>query len=150
MQANTGGLRVLLAVGLAAGLASCRTIGKPGAGTDPSSADGPPAAEAPAHAVLPVGVVQHVDEAARFILIRSSRGFQIEPGTMLTVHGNQSEPSATVKVSPARKGSFLTADLVQGTPKPGQTVTMEYTPPGSPVPAPVVPLAPDSDLQILE
>ncbi len=75
---------------------------------------------------------------------------QIEPGTMLTVHGNQSEPSATVKVSPARKGSFLTADLVQGTPKPGQTVTMEYAPAGNPAPAPVVPLAPDSDLQILE
>lgn len=120
------------------------------AGTDPSAAD--PAAEAalPANPVLPIGVVQHVDEVARFILIRSSRGFQIEPGTLLTVHGNHSEPTATVKVSPARKGAFLTADLVEGTPKPGQTVTMAYVPAGTPAPAPVAPSGPDSDLQFLE
>ncbi len=110
-------------------------------GTDPPVAG--PAAEAalPAPPVLPIGVVQHVDEVARFILIRSSRGFQIEPGTILTVRGNQSEPTATVKVSPARKGAFLTADLVEGVPKAGHTVTVEQAPlrnpdgPGSGVPA---------------
>jgi hypothetical protein len=95
-------------------------------------------------------VVQHVDEAARFILIRSSRGFQIDPGTILTVHGNHAEPSSTVKVSPARKGSFLTADFVEGTPKTGQTVTIAYAPPGIPAPVPVAPSGSDSDLQFLE
>ncbi len=119
-------------------------------GTDPSAADPAEEAALPANPVLPVGVVQHVDEAARFILIRSSRGFQIEPGTILTVHGNQSQPTATVKVSPARKDAFLTADLVEGAPKPGQTVTMAYAPAGAPAQAPVAPSGSDSDLQFLE
>lgn len=150
LQANSGFLSVLLAVGLAAGLPSCRTLEKAGAGTDPSAADPAVEASTPANPVLPIGVVQHVDEVARFILIRSSRGFQIEPGTILTVHGNQSEPTATVKVSPARKGAILTADFVEGAPKAGQTVTMVYAPAGASGSLPVAPIGTVSDLQVLE
>lgn len=150
VQANSGFLRVLLAVGLAAGLPSCRTLEKAVAGTDPSATDPAMEASTPSDPVLPIGVVQHVDEVARFILIRSSRGFQIEPGTILTVHGNSSEPTATVKVSPARKGAFLTADLVEGAPKAGQTVTMVHAPAGVSGPLPAAPAGTVSDLQVLE
>jgi len=145
VQANSGPLRVLLAVIFTTALVACRTLEKKGsvpesveAGNAVETADSAPAATT----VLPIGVVQHVDESARFVLIRSSRTFQIEPETLLTIRGSQGEPIATVKVSPARKGSFLTADFVEGTPKIGQSATMESTPrkqspsaPGAPVPA---------------
>lgn len=89
------------------------------AAADSSSLDSSPI-------TLPVGVVHHVDETARFILIRSSKGLQLEPETILTVHGDQGQEIARVRVSPARKESFLTADFLEGVPVKGQPVTMEY------------------------
>ena len=84
------------------------------------------------------------------MLIRSSRTFQIEPETVLMIRGSQGEPLATVKVSPARKGAFLTADIVEGAPKVGQAVTMDYTAVRSQQ-APSAPVAPPpSDIQVLE
>lgn len=151
VQANSGFRRVLLAVVVAAGLASCRTLEKKDAGTDSSGMPDPVEGENPEAAVLPIGVVQHVDETARFILVRSSRSFQIEPGTVLVVRGNAGEPLATVKVSPARKGAFLTADIIGGSPKPGQSVTMEYAPPGRSAPVPEGPPVSDAGgVQVLE
>lgn len=121
---------VLLAVA-----GGCRTIGGKktevagveAAETNPSKPD------AGAPMILPVGVVDHVDEVARFVLIRSSKGLQLEPDTILTVHGNQGQSVSRVKVSPARKGAFLTADFIEGLPAKGQQVTMEYqrTAPGA-------------------
>jgi hypothetical protein len=108
-------------------LGGCRTAAEKkgeettaeGAATDQASSASPPM-------TLPVGLVHHVDETARFVLIRSSKGLQIEPETILTVHGDQGETVARVKVSPARKESFLTADFQDGVPRKGQQVTMEY------------------------
>ena len=117
---------------LLAGLASCRTIG---GGKDPAAAKETAAAagggtdaqaQAAAPVTLPVGVVHHVDETARFVLIRSSRGLQLEPGTVLSLHGSRGETTARVEVSPARKGSFLTADFIDGLPAKGQQVTMTH------------------------
>lgn len=113
---------VLLAV-----LGGCRTTAEKkgdettaeGAATDQASPPVPPM-------TLPVGLIHHVDETARFVLIRSSKGVQLEPGTILTVHGDQGETVARVKVSPARKESFLTADFLEGLPRRAQQVTMEY------------------------
>jgi len=113
---------------LLAALGGCRTTaGKKGsdATEDGTAATAQDAAPAPPM-TLPVGVVHHVDEASRFVLIRSSRGLQLESGTVLTIHGAQGQASARVEVSPARKGSFLTADFLDGLPGQGQQVTMEY------------------------
>jgi hypothetical protein len=116
---------VLFAMALLAILASCRTAAQKkgeeatAAAATPSSLDRSPIR-------LPVGVVHHVDETARFILIRSSKGLQLEPETILTVHGDQGQEIARVKVSPARKESFLTADFLEGVPVKGRQVTMEY------------------------
>lgn len=135
MQAISGVSRLLLAASLTAGLAGCRALGtKEGASEPGGAAAGGAAAggeEVARGTTLPVGVVQHVDADARFVLIRSSRGFQIEPGTILTIRGNRGEGVATVKVSPARKGAFLTADFVEGIPSTGQTATLEHLPPAA-------------------
>lgn len=135
MQAISGVSRLLLAASLTAGLAGCRALGtKEGASEPGGAAAGGAAAggeEVARGTTLPVGVVQHVDADARFVLIRSSRGFQIEPGTILTIRGNRGEGEATVKVSPARKGAFLTADFVEGIPSTGQTATLEHLPPAA-------------------
>lgn len=111
-----------------AALGGCRTTpGKKGADATADEAaatsqDAPPKPPM----TLPVGLVHHVDETARFVLIRSGRGLQLEPETILTVHGDQGETVARLKVSPARKESFLTADFLEGVPRKGQQVTMEY------------------------
>lgn len=113
-----------------------------GAGND-ASAVAPPAT------TLPVGVVHLVDTEARFVLVRSSRSLQIEPGTVLSVIGDAGELVARVEVSPARKGAFLTADYVEGLPAVGHRVTMEHRPtpldPGSPLLG-----AGSDDIQVLE
>lgn len=136
-----------------ASLGGCRTTAEKkgkeataeGAATDQGSPPSPPM-------TLPVGLVHHVDETARFVLIRSSKGLQLEPETILTIHGDQGETVARVKVSPARKESFLTADFLEGLPRKGQQVTMEYqrTPSeGSASPAIPDPSDPNA-IQVLE
>lgn len=94
---------------------------------------------------IPVGTIHHVDPAGGFVLIRSSRLLQIEPGTTISVHGDDGMPVASVEVSPARKGQFLTADILNGTPLVGQRTLMEYAPPAPGAPAPG-----DDDIQVLE
>lgn len=144
--------RVFLAAILCTGIAGCRTLPWPkdkekGAATDEPESPAPRPAT-----TLPVGTVHLVDENAGFVLIRSSRVLQIEPGTMLQVHGNQGEVVATLEVSPARKGSFLTGDLRWGAPKKGQQVTMDYLPPaaGSQEAAPFPSASDPNAIQVLE
>jgi hypothetical protein len=137
-----------------AALGGCRTTpGKKGADATADEAaatsqDAPPKPPM----TLPVGLIHHVDETARFVLIRSSKGLQIEPETILTVHGDQGETVARLKVSPARKETFLTADFLDGVPRKGQQVTMEYE--RTPLERPAVPAIPDSSdpnaIQVLE
>lgn len=95
-----------------------------------------PAEAAAAPMTLPVGSVHLVDPSGGFVLIRSSRGLALEPGTTLDLLGDGGDPVGQVRVSPARKGPFLTADIVSGTPRVGQRVTLEYRrgrfPPGEP------------------
>lgn len=101
---------------------------------------------------IPVGTIHHVDAAGGFVLIRSSRLLQIEPDTLITVFGNQGETTATLKVSPARKGQFLTADILSGTPLVGQQTAMDYAKPvpvdptGSGLPS----QGSGNDIQVLE
>ncbi len=99
---------------------------------------------------LPVGTVELVDEAGEFVLVRSRRGLQLEPGSHLTIHGDQGETVATVSVSPARKGPFLTADIVSGSPKKGQRATAPYSAGASPPPPFPGPADTPDAIQILE
>lgn len=101
---------------------------------------------------IPVGTIHHVDAEGGFVLIRSSRLLQIEPDTLITVFGNQGETTATLKVSPARKGQFLTADILSGTPLVGQQTAMDYAKPtpADPAAGGVPSQGSGSEIQVLE
>lgn len=136
-------LSLALALALAGGVVACRSL--PAKGEKGQEA----AAPAPEPMRLPTGTVELVDEAGGFVLIRSGRGLVLEPGTVLTIHGDRGEEVATVSVSPAKKGPFLTADIVAGTPLRGQTSTMAHLPAtGGPNPFPTGP--DDGAVQVLE
>jgi hypothetical protein len=139
-----GGVFVILLTG-------CKTLSwKKDAAADtgaPAAVEEPPA---PPPMKIPVGTIHHVDPAGGFVLIRSSRILQIEPGSIISVLGDDGNPVASVEVSPARKGQFLTADILSGSPLAGQRTLMEYTPPVPGAPAPVPGAAGDDDIQVLE
>lgn len=126
---------------------SCKTIPFPGK-KEPPAPPGETAGSGDRSAtILPIGTIHHVDEEGRFVLVRSSRIVQIEPGTLLTVVGDQGEAIARIESSQARKGPFLTADFVEGLPRVGQRVTMEYTPaPSAGMPGPMS----RDEIQVLE
>jgi predicted small secreted protein len=146
----TGRIQSVAVVLFAVFLSSCATLpGKKGKGKDSE-----PAAAKPEPPVMkiPVGTIHHVDAGGEFVLIRSSRLLQIEPDTMITVFGNQGETTATLKVSPARKGQFLTADIISGNPVAGQQTAMDYTASRQADPAPggVPGSGGGNDIQVLE
>ncbi|MEC5127587.1 hypothetical protein VSU19_12545 [Verrucomicrobiales bacterium BCK34] len=98
---------------------------------------------------IPIGTVHLVNDGGKFVLIRSSRALKIEPGTMIDIIGPGGAPVASAQVSPARRGQFLTADILSGVPATGNQVLMNYTaqePEGPSVPG----AAPGGDIQILE
>ena len=99
---------------------------------------------------LPVGTIHHIDTAGKFVLIRSTRSFQIEPGTVLSVVDDQGVPVARLEVSPARKGRFLTADIASGFPAAGQQTIMDYSTPPRGAPAAALESAGADDIQVLE
>ena len=82
--------------------------------------------ELPAAHVLqiPIGTVHMVDHVGKFILIKSSRTTSLEADTQIISYGPDARMSSHLKASPARKGAYLTADLVEGVPKVGDMVMM--------------------------
>lgn len=78
---------------------------------------------------VPVGTVQLVRPDSTFVLIRSTRFLQVEPGTNLTSFNASGMETARLEVSPARKGQFITADILSGTPGSGDQVLMDYVVP---------------------
>ncbi|MDP4582555.1 MAG: hypothetical protein NWR21_11120 [Verrucomicrobiales bacterium] len=148
MQVPSAANRLFLAAVFAILLTGCKTLSwkKDAAAETVAAAE---TATEESHAApsmkIPVGTIHHVDPAGGFVLIRSSRLLQIEPGTTISVHGDDGMPVASVEVSPARKGQFLTADILNGTPLVGQRTLMEYAPPAPGAPAPG-----DDDIQVLE
>ncbi|NNE92368.1 MAG: hypothetical protein HKN23_12030 [Verrucomicrobiales bacterium] len=71
---------------------------------------------------LPIGNVQMVQAEDRYVLIRSSRAMQMEPGTELMTYSLNGRPTAKLKLSPEKKGMFVVADIVQGQPAQGDRV----------------------------
>ncbi|NLT70730.1 MAG: hypothetical protein GXX91_08545 [Verrucomicrobiaceae bacterium] len=140
--------RLLLGSALACCLPACVTL--------PWKKDAPaeetPAAVAPAlpPMQLPVGTIHHIDTAGKFVLIRSTRFLQIEPGTALSVVDDQGVTVARLEVSPARKGRFLTADIASGVPLAGQHTIMAYTASTANAPAAGLESSGADDIQVLE
>jgi hypothetical protein len=101
---------------------------------------------------LPIGVVELVDGGGGFVLIKSSRMVAIEPESILDVIGDGGVVVAQVKISPARKGQFLTADIVSGMPVKGQSVLSTYqtSSPVESAPGGGGSPGPGGDIQVLE
>lgn len=102
----------------------------------------------PAVMKIPIGTIHHVDPEAGFVLIRTSRMSDVEPDTKVTVYGNGGVMSAVLTTGGARKGQFVTADIVEGMPVRGEQCIMDYTPPRPGVPEGEQ--ADDDDVQVLE
>ncbi len=133
-------------------LGACRTLSKDPKeeATAAETAESAPAEPPVVETILPIGVVHHVDPSGNFVLIRSSRRLQIEPGTALATRGDQGQVVARLEVSPARKGEFLTADILEGLPAVGQTTTMGYTPKPLGGSSPAADLGSPDAIQVLE
>lgn len=116
---TTGGLLAVAGLVVLSGLVSCRILPE----TNRETAVPSPAISS---GKLPIGVIELVDGAGGFVLIKSSRMVAIEPESILDVVGDGGLVVAQVKLSPARKGQFLTADIISGMPVKGQSVLSIY------------------------
>jgi len=94
-----------------------------------------------------IGTVHMVDHTHDFLLIRSSRNTSIEYGTPLISQRPSGRQSAELKLSPERKGAFLVADIVKGSPDVGDIVKLVGATDGQS--GGVVPIAND-EVQVLE
>lgn len=98
---------------------------------------------------IPIGTVHMVDQGGQFVLIKSSRTTELEPDAQIISYGPDARMSSHLKASPARKGAFLTADLVDGLPSVGDLVMVVQSmsrKPGEDGESGFV----DSDIQVLE
>jgi hypothetical protein len=68
-----------------------------------------------------VGTVTLVNDALRFVLVDVGTLYVPEPGAALKCFAGGQE-TAVLAVSPERKRPFITADIVKGTPHPGDQV----------------------------
>jgi hypothetical protein len=80
----------------------------------PPKADGPPAASTPNW----IGTVKAVSERRDYVLVDSLNYQNPVPGAILTTVGVESE-TGSVRVSDDRDPPFFIADIVSGTPAPG-------------------------------
>lgn len=111
---------VLAAALLLVPLAGCRHGPKPGPGTVGAAAVVP--AEPPAAPVdALVGVIDRLGAEAKFVVILLEPGQQAKEGDELIVRFADVDVGK-VKVSPERKGRFITADVVSGTVEKGYEV----------------------------
>lgn len=78
----------------------------------------------PVSVKLPVGTIHLVDSEEHFVLVRTTRFLDVDPEQELIVMDVNGREAARLRVSPVRKGSFLTADILAGTPEVGNHVVM--------------------------
>ncbi|MEM7602546.1 MAG: hypothetical protein AAF357_14155 [Verrucomicrobiota bacterium] len=107
-------------------------------------------AENPTTMKIPVGAVHVVRPDEGFVLIRSTRFLQLEPGTGLVVIGDRGVETSQLRVSPARKGQFVTADIISGMPQVGDQALMDYVDSRTLPSQSSGSTAPEEEIQVLE
>lgn len=125
-------------------ISGCKTTGNKNSQDEAAPAEDSPVMK------IPVGSLHVVREDENFVLIRSTRFLQIEPGTDLMVIGNGGVETARLRVSPARKGQFVTADIISGMPKVGDQAVMDYVTPAATAAVPGEAPGADDEVQVLE
>jgi len=114
-----------LATGIAAIvlLTSCASKEK----ESPAAEEDPLGGVSAAPMKLPVGPVHFVHPDGEFVLIRSGSRMAIQEGQEITTYAPDGRPSARLTVSPARKGPFLVADIVEGVPSVGDQALVVHS-----------------------
>jgi len=128
---------------LLGGLGGCRTT------SSEEQAEKREAAESMRNQVtkIPVGTIHLVDPDGAFVLIRSSRFTDVDLDSELLVMDQGGTEIAKLRMSPARKGSFLTADILYGAPQRGNHVLMIHRPRTE---IPTTGTTPSDEIQVLE
>lgn len=88
-----------------------------------------------------VGKVEMVNPDDHFVLARLNMNLVMAPGTEITLL-NESGQMAKAKITPERKGVFITADIVSGSPAKGDIVMIGTVKPESSQPPATPPVAP--------
>lgn len=135
-------MRCLLLILVALTLTQCQMLRKIGARNHKSTPDASdqPTAQA-------IGKVEMVNPDDRFVLARLTMNLVMAPGTELTLLSENGQISKA-KVTPERKGVFITADIVSGDPSKGDIVMTGTVKPDEvthpPTSAPTAPAGPPS------
>jgi len=90
-----------------------------------------------------IGVIEMVNPEQNYVLINCEQRVDIPPGTEIISQGTNGT-DAKLRVTPERKGNYITADITQGTPQMHDLVVYKVIrgeAPAAPT-APVVPLVP--------
>jgi hypothetical protein len=103
--------RLVAALGLAALLCHCSSTSSPDSGKPDTAQDDPVA----------VGIIEFVNPEQKFVLIKMQSRMPMPPGHKLTALDATGALSELV-VSPERKGTHLTADIVSGNPRRGNLI----------------------------
>lgn len=74
-----------------------------------------------------IGTIELVNPEQKFVLIRAQGRYIIQPGTKLHAL-SESGLKSVLQISPESKQTFLSADILEGFPKQGQTVIVPYDP----------------------
>jgi hypothetical protein len=72
------------------------------------------------------GVVHLVNDRGNFVLVKSISGARlaVAKNTIWMSYDSSGKPSAKLKVSAERKGVFVVADIVEGSPNRGDSVVL--------------------------
>jgi hypothetical protein len=92
-----------------------------------------------------IGVIELVNPEQNYVLINCEQRVDIPPGTEIISQGTNGT-DAKLRVTPERKGNYITADITQGTPQLHDLVVYKVirgnAPATAAATAPVVPLVP--------
>ena len=83
-----------------------------------------------------IGVIELVNPEQNYVLINCEQRLNIPAGTEI-VSQNADGSKTKLKVTPERKGNYITADITEGTPQLRDIVLYKIKPGEVPVPAPV-------------
>ena len=135
----------LLVVLAAAGLCSCGLLQKRLLSSRVTQL---PPQDADKEALL--GSIESVNPEQQFVLVRMDARVTVLPGTKLEAR-SPNGLTTTLVVSPEKKLSFLSADIEQGLPQPGDLVFVLAQPAPAPsTPQPADPATPPPDLPMAD
>lgn len=85
-----------------------------------------------------VGVVELVNPEQNYVLINCEQRLNIPAGTEIVAQGSDGTKTK-LKVTPERKGNYITADILEGTPQMRDIVLYRVTAADLPTPPPMTP-----------